>query len=198
MIMNAMNYGRAVCLGLAALAAAASPAEPKGFELKVKTLATECRDEAATRIEGLIKSGKLTQAQVFDTFYIPIANTYPQKFHTQYDQNFDEAFRDLLDSYLKKNPRFVFVILSDRNGYVPTHNSIFSKPLTGSREYDAKNNRAKVMFNDRTGLAAARNTAPYLLQEYQRDTGEAMFDLSVPLVVRGQPWGCVRVGYRKE
>ncbi len=196
--MNAMYYGRAICLGLMALAAQGAASEPKGFELKVRTLAMECRDEVAQGIEGLIKSGKLTQAQVFDTFYVPIANTYPQKFHTQYDQRFDESFRDLLDGYLKKNPRFVFFILSDRNGYVPTHNSVFSKPLTGAREYDSKNNRTKVMFNDRTGLAASRNTAAFLLQEYQRDTGEVMFDMSVPLVVRGQPWGCVRVGYRKE
>ncbi len=196
--MNAMHYGRAICLGLAALAAVAAPPEAKGFELKVKTLAMECRDDVAQGIENLIKSGKLTQAQVFDTFYVPVANSYPQKFNTQYDRRFDEVFQSLFDTYLKKNPRFVFFIIADRNGYVPTHNSVFSKPLTGSREYDAKNNRAKVMFNDRTGLAAARNTAPFLLQEYQRDTGETMFDLSVPLVVRGQHWGCVRVGYRKE
>lgn len=194
--MNAMNYGRVICLGLAVLAAPA--AEPKGLELKAKTLAMECREEIAQGIEGLMKSGKLTQAQVFDTFYVPIANTTPQKFHTQYDKAFDEAFLGLLDGYLKKNPKFVFFILSDRNGYVPTHNSVFSKPLTGAKEYDAKNNRTKVMFNDRTGLAASRSTATFLSQEYQRDTGETMSDLSVPLFVRGQHWGCVRVGYRKE
>ena len=51
------------------------------------------------------------------------------------------------------------------------------------------------MFNDRTGLAASRSTASFLIQEYQRDTGEVMFDLSVPLLVRGQHWGCVRIGY---
>lgn len=193
-----LQYGRAICLGLVTLAATASPPDLKGFELKARTLAMECRDEVAQDIENLIKSGKLTQAQVFDTFYIPIANTFPQKFHTQYDQGFDQIFRDLLDNYLKKSPRFVFFILSDRNGYVPTHNSVFSKPLTGSREYDAKNNRTKVMFNDRTGLAASRSTAPFLIQEYQRDTGEVMFDLSVPLLIRGQHWGCVRIGYRKD
>ena len=139
-----------------------------------------------------------TQAQVFDSFYVPIQGTTPQKFHTQYDKQFDEAFQAILDGYRKKDARIVFFILSDRNGYVPTHNSAYSKPLTGNKEYDAKNNRTKLMFNDRTGLAASRNTATHLIQEYQRDTGETMLDLSVPLYVRGQHWGCVRVGYRKE
>lgn len=196
--MNIIQYGRPFWLGLVALAAVAAPPEPKGFDLKVRTLAMACRDEVAQAIETLIKSGKLSQAQAFDTFYVPISNVYPQKFHTQYDRIFDEAFQSLFDNYLKKSPRFIFFIIADRNGYVPTHNTAFSKPLTGNREYDAKNNRTKLMFNDRTGLAASRNTAAYLIQEYQRDTGETMLDLSVPLYVRGQHWGCVRVGYRKQ
>jgi len=35
-----------------------------------------------------------------------------------------------------------------------------------------------------------------VLQIYRRDTGEIMFDLSVPIVVRGRHWGGFRVGYR--
>lgn len=189
---------RALFLCAVTLTAPASAPELKGLDLRVKTLATECRDEIAVGIENLIRSGKLSQAQVFDTFYIPIQGTAPQKFHTQYDKVFDEAFQAILDNYRKKDPRIVFFILADQNGYVPTHNSAYSKPLTGNKEFDAKNNRTKLMFNDRTGLAAARNKAAYLIQEYQRDTGETMLDLSVPLFVKGQQWGCVRVGYRKE
>ena len=53
------------------------------------------------------------------------------------------------------------------------------------------------MFNDRTGLAAARNTNPYLLQKYSRDTGEQLADLSVPIKVQGKHWGALRVGYKR-
>ncbi|MBI4911258.1 MAG: chemotaxis protein [Acidobacteria bacterium] len=202
--MRTLNLAPALLLGASLLGpglltAAPPPGlDPRSFEFRVRSLALECRDEAVRRIEALVASGKLTQAQVFDTFYVPIPNTYPQKFHTQYDRVFDEALRPLLDDYLGKHPRFVFFILSDLNGYVPTHNSAFTKPLTGNREKDAKGNRTKLMFNDRTGLAASRNTAPHLLQEYQRDTGETMYDLSVPVYVGGRHWGCVRVGFRKE
>ena len=59
--MRAIEYGRAICLGLVALAVSASPPEPKGFELKVRTLAMECRDEVAQGIESLIKSDRYAQ-----------------------------------------------------------------------------------------------------------------------------------------
>jgi methyl-accepting chemotaxis protein len=175
------------------------PAEtPKKFDAKVKASAVEFRDDIGGRIEALLKSGKLSVPQLFDTFYIPIPNTYPQKFHTQYDRVFDEVLRGVLDGYLAREPRFIYVILTDVNGYVPTHNTRFAQPLTGNRDYDAKNNRTKQLFNDRTGLAAAHSKAPFLLQEYQRDTGESILDLSVPVFIRDRQWGCLRIGFRKD
>jgi len=52
------------------------------------------------------------------------------------------------------------------------------------------------MFMDLTGLSAARNLTPFLVQRYQRDTGETMVDLSVPVTVRGAHWGALRIGFR--
>jgi methyl-accepting chemotaxis protein len=86
----------------------------------------------------------------------------------------------------------------DANGYLPSHNSKYSRPLTDNPDYNAKHNRAKRMFNDRTGLAAARNTQPYLLQKYSRDTGEELLDLSVPVMMQGKHWGAIRIGYTKQ
>jgi hypothetical protein len=169
----------------------------KGFELQVFNHVSQCRDETVSRFELLLKSGKLSIGQLFDTFYIPIPNTYPQKYSTQYDKLLDTNMQGLLDSNLKRSSRYIYFIVTDVNGYVPTHNSKFSQVLSGNKEVDAKKNRTKIIFNDRTGLAAARNTAQYLLQEYPRDTGEMIYDMSVPIYVRGQHWGCVRVGYSK-
>jgi methyl-accepting chemotaxis protein len=91
----------------------------------------------------------------------------------------------------------VYTVTVDRNGYLPTHNKRYAMPLTGNLASDLVNNRTKRIFNDKTGLAAAQNTAPFLIQNYQRDTGETMADLSVPITVRGQHWGAVRIGYRR-
>jgi len=168
-----------------------------GFDLQVKTLAENCRNELQKELAKLISSNRLSMAQVFDTFYIPIPNTNPQKFKTAYDKFTDEVFRIILDNYLEKDKRLLFVVAVDRNGYLPTHNARYSRPLTNDADFNTKNNRTKRLFNDRTGLAAARNTSPYLLQKYSRDTGEQLADLSVPITIRGKHWGALRIGYQR-
>ncbi len=165
------------------------------FDIQVKAWAEECRNEIIAQFEQTLKSGKLTEANILDTFYIPIPNTYPQKYHTQYDRFTDEKFQGLLDNYLSKSRRLLYFVISDKNGYVPTHNSKYTQKLTGNKELDSKFNRTKSIYNDRTGLAAAKNTESFLLQVYKRDTGETLYDLSIPLYIRDQHWGCVRVGY---
>ncbi len=168
------------------------------FDKQVKKWAQECRDEITAQFNLLLTSGKLSVPQLFDTFYIPIQNTSPQKFKTQYDTLSDGIILPIIDHYLTLDKRLVFVIAVDRNGYLPTHNSRYTKPLTGDLEKDARGNRTKRIFNDRTGLAAARNEKPYLLQRYSRDTGEIMSDLSVPIYIQNRHWGAIRIGYRQK
>ncbi len=166
------------------------------FDQKVLEWAQNCAVDVTKQIEQFLASGTLSVGQVFDTFYIPIPGTNPQKYHTQYDQLFDEAIRPVIDGYQKKDSRIVFAIAVDRNGYLPTHNTKYAQPITGDADYDAKWNRTKRIFNDTTGLAAASNKKPYLLQKYKRDTGEVMSDLSVPIYINGQHWGAIRFGYK--
>ncbi len=168
-----------------------------GFDLQVRTLAENCRAEVQNEMEKLISSGRLSMAQIFDTFYIPIPNTNPQKFKTAYDRLTDEVLRIILDKYLEKDKRMLFVVAVDRNGYLPTHNTRYSRPLTDDQDFNTKNNRTKRLFNDRTGLAAARNKKPYLLQKYSRDTGEQLADLSVPISIQDKHWGALRIGYKR-
>lgn len=169
-----------------------------GFDLEIKMLAEKCRDELAVEMEKLLVTNQLNISQLFDTFYIPIPNTNPQKYRTQYDKFTDEVFRPILDDYLTRDKRILFVVAVDRNGYLPTHNTRYSRPLTDNEDFNVNYNRTKRIFNDRTGLAAARNKKPYLLQKYSRDTGEMLADLSVPIMVRGRHWGALRIGYKRQ
>ena len=170
-----------------------SPLKYKAFEL-----ANQCRDEVVKAFDALITSGQLREGQVFDTFYVPIPNTVPQRYHTQYDTLADEVIRPILDRYLEKDPHFVFVIIQDMNGYIPTHNTKFSQPLTGNPDVDLKRNRAKKMAAHQAGLAASRNTDDYLLHEYVRDTGQVMLDLAVPIYIHKRHWGAVRIGFKEK
>ncbi len=177
----------------------AQAAEPLSrFDEQVNGWAQDCRKEVVAQFNLLLSSGRMSMPQLFDTFYIPIPGTDPQKFRTQYDTTSDGIVQPIVDKYLVKDPRLVFFVLVDRNGYLPTHNSRYSRPLTGNGDEDTKWNRTKRIFNDRTGLAAARNLETYLLQRYSRDTGEEMSDLSIPIFIQNRHWGAVRIGYRRN
>ena len=148
-------------------------------------------------LEEALQGGRFTPDELFDEKYVPIPGTNPQKYHTAYDTFLDKAIQSLEDEYLKDD-QVVFAALVDRNGYLPTHNSKYSQPLTGDPEKDKTGNRTKRMFNDEVGLKAARNTTELLKQDYNRDTGERMWDISAPVYVKGKHWGGFRIGFSME
>ncbi len=155
--------------------------------------------EGAASISGILadalRSGQLTRAQLFDTNYIPIPETTPQKYRTAYDSFTDMSIQTPLDQFLMDDDQVVFAVLVDKNGYLPTHNTRYSNPLTGDPEKDKMGNRTKRLFNDPVGLAAAQNLEEILVQAYNRDTGEKMWDISSPVYLDGEHWGAFRVGY---
>jgi len=144
-----------------------------------------------------VDKGRFSLDEIFDEDYKPIPNTNPQKYHTCYDTYLDENITDLLDKFLD-NDMVVFAVLVDRNGYLPTHNSKFTQPLTGDFETDLAGNRTKRIFNHDVGIKAAQNTGDVLTQIYERDTGEKMWDISAPVYVKGKHWGGFRIGYQMD
>ncbi len=152
-------------------------------------------------LTAAVDSGRFTLEEIFDENYQLIPGTDPKKYHTKYDSYLDENIQSFEDELLKDN-NVVFAVLIDRNGYLPTHNSRFSRPLTGDREKDMVGNRTKRIFNDPVGLSAAHYDGAdgkgYLQQVYERDTGEKMWDISAPVYVKGRHWGGFRIGYQMD
>lgn len=168
-----------------------------GQDREVLAWATQLASETGQLLEKWIASGVISEDKLFARLYYPIARTDPPKYTTEYSVAADRDLPALEEKVVKKSGAVLFAVVTDINGYLPTHNQRYSLPLTGNLAYDLVNNRTKRIFGDRTGLAAARNEVPYLLQRYKRDTGELMADLSVPVRVRGKHWGCARIGYRQ-
>jgi HAMP domain-containing protein len=150
--------------------------------------------------DAAIDSGLLTVNDVFDRSYVQIkgyAWGEKPKFHTRYDTFTDKAVLVFQDKFLDYQD-FIFAVGVDENGYLPTHNTRFQKPLTGAPEKDVAGNRTKRVFDDPVGLAAAKNLQPSLQQVYRRDTGETMWDVSSPVFVKGKHWGGFRIGVSME
>jgi len=173
-------------------------AEMTGTDKRILALANAAAAECARALENAVKSGQKSEEDIFSTLYFPLLPlTSPPTFSTFYDDYTDKVITPIVDAYLAKDSSILSVGLVDRNGYIPSHNSKYSRPLTGSPEVDIKNNRTKRIFNDITGLQASKNTRPFLLQIYRRDTGEIAADLSVPVFALKRHWGALRVVYMR-
>jgi len=150
--------------------------------------------------DAAIDASLVTVSDVFDRNYVPIKGHDfgdKPKYHTRYDALTDRAVTVFQDKFLEHQD-FVFAVGVDENGYLPTHNTGFQKPLTGDASKDLAGNRTKRIFADPVGIAAARNVEPSLLQVYNRDTGETMWDVSSPIFVKGKHWGGFRVAVSME
>jgi methyl-accepting chemotaxis protein len=148
-----------------------------------------------TVLEEAIDNDVITVTEAFDHEYELIRGYNwgdKPKFHTKYDFLTDKAVIAFQDKFLDTKD-FVFAIGVDKNGYVPTHNSRYQQPITGDLEKDLVGNRTKRRFDDPVGKAAAQNTEPGYIQEYRRDTGELMWDVSSPVYVKGKHWGGFRI-----
>jgi methyl-accepting chemotaxis protein len=158
-------------------------------------IADRVSKQVGKAFEQAIATGQLSEDDVFDQNYLPIPGTNPPKYHTKFDYFTDSALPSLQEPALNELDQLVFVIATDVNGYVPTHNIQFSQTPTGRYEVDLAKSRSKRIFNDRVGKRCGSHTEELLLQTYKRDTGEVMHDLSVPVFVGGKHWGGVRIGY---
>ncbi|WP_353537641.1 methyl-accepting chemotaxis protein [Colwellia sp. KU-HH00111] len=146
--------------------------------------------------EQAIIDKKISQQQLFDFNYKALGNSEPQKYTTSFDGFTDKYLPQIQEPLLQKNSEMIYAGAVDINGYFPTHNKCFSKPLTGNPEIDMVNNRTKRLFNDPTGIRCAKHTDKFLLQTYKRDTGEVMHDASAPIYVNGKHWGGFRIGFK--
>nr|WP_320050299.1 HAMP domain-containing protein [uncultured Desulfuromonas sp.] len=148
-------------------------------------------------LEEAIDNGVFSVKDAFDTEYEEIPGFEPAKYHTRYDFYLDKALLAIEDEFLK-DESVVFAVAVDTNGYLPTHNTLYQQPITGDVEKDRTGNRTKRIFNDPVGINAARNLEEGFLQVYARDTGETMWDISAPIMVKGKHWGGFRIGFSLE
>lgn len=158
------------------------------------------RDISAA-FSAALAQGRITTNDLFSQSYTPIPGTDPQQMTAPFTALCDRILPAIQEPLLGLSPRIVFCAAVDVNGYLPTHNRIFSHPpRAGQPEWNAANCRNRRLFADRVGLGAGRNTHPFLLQAYRRDMGGGQFalmkDVSAPIMVGGRHWGGLRLAYR--
>lgn len=174
-----------------------------GIETPDHRWITKVQDVAAAvsqAMESAVQSGRISLKDLFDREYRELANTNPVQLATRSLRLLDELLPPIQEPVAASDPAIVYCATVDENGYLPVHNAKFSQPQRpGDVEWNAANSRNRRIFNDRTGIAAGRNTQPFLVQTYRRDMGGKfvmMKDISAPVFVNGRHWGGVRMAIK--
>jgi len=172
------------------------------FDNFEKQLMEKCRIEVFTGakimtdlIHIMIDYNVLTENDVFDTNYIQIPGTNPPKFNTKYDAIFDQKIQQIEDEFLRDQD-VIFAVLIDKNGYVPTHNSKFSKPATNDKNHNLQFSRSKRNFSNSPGIRSALISKGEKVVEvsYSRDTGESVWIMGFPVYIKQKHWGAFIIG----
>jgi len=164
----------------------------------VRDLAQTAASRIGDALSAAIARREIDTEALFSRDYAAVPGVSPAKYSTSFDALCDVVLPPLQEPVASAHPWIVFAICANPDGYVPTHNLRFSQPLTGDPAADLIGNRTKRIFEDRVGRSVGAHTDPWRLQVYRRDTGQIMFDLSVPVFVAGRHWGGFRVGYSLE
>jgi methyl-accepting chemotaxis protein len=165
------------------------------------TRAMEAGTALTSLFEQAVASGAISIDDMFDENYAEIAGTNPPQHRTRILDWADRALPPFQEAFLARDPRMVFCVMIDRNGYLPVHNKIYSHPQRpGDVVWNTANSRNRRIFNDAAGLAAGRNLRSYLIQSYARDMGNGktimMREIDVPIRVNGRHWGGFRTAYK--
>lgn len=165
-------------------------------------LVREAARQCSTALEEALEEGAIRRDELFSHDYRLIPGSAPEQHMAPFTDLADRLFPEFQEPVLDRDERIVFCICIDTHGYIPTHNRKFSKPQGNDPVWNNANCRNRRLFNDRVGLAAGQNRKPFLLQTYRRDMGGGQYvlmkDVSVPVHVRGEHWGAVRLAYRPE
>ncbi|MGH1487026.1 MAG: methyl-accepting chemotaxis protein [Cellvibrionaceae bacterium] len=157
------------------------------FEEELR-IVTACSREFSVELEKLDKKG----VNIWDTEYVAVANTSPQKHTTTYSRLIRDELQSMVDRWKEGRENCMYCLPLDKNGFVAIHQSERSQEITGDIEFDTAYSRQdRIMDNNETEIRRAGNTESFLLQSYIRDTGEVLFDLSVPIYYQGKHWGAI-------
>ena len=163
--------------------------------------AQQAAAQIARLLEDALRGEVISMQDLFDGNYQSIAGTHPAQVTSRFSGLADRLFPQVQERVLGMSGKVVFCIAVDRNGYVACHNQIYNRvQRPGDTVWNTANCRNRRIFNDRTGLASARNQRPFLLQTYRRDMGGGNFvvmkEAAAPIRVDGRHWGGLRLAFK--
>ncbi|HEX8574117.1 MAG TPA: methyl-accepting chemotaxis protein [Allosphingosinicella sp.] len=164
--------------------------------------AQQAKDEVSSLIEAAIARGEIGVEAVFDTRYVPMPGTDPVQYSTRFCDFADLHVRPILDRLKDMDPRHIGCVMSDINGYLPTHISERSQRQSDDPAWNAKFCRNRRNFIDDATRRAIESDKEAMLVTYRMNLGEGRYlpvkNVFVPLYIQGRRWGNFELAYRDE
>jgi methyl-accepting chemotaxis protein len=153
-------------------------------------------------LANAVASGRISEEALFSPDLKLVQGTDPQQYEAPYTGLTDSLFPEVQEALLAMDPNVQFCAAVNSAGYLPTHNKKYSQPYRqGDRNWNLQHSRHRRLFDDNAGVAAARNSRPFLIQTYMREMGDGqsvrLMEIDAPITVNGRRWGNLRLAYRK-
>lgn len=175
-----------------------SGASPEDW--KFVSYATERRDAVLALTERALGDGTLTMTQLFDTDYQLIPGSKPERFKTRLWDWAHAHWQPILDGIARFDERIISTACTSKEGYLPTHLSIYSREPTGDVAHDTRYCRNGRRFFDAVDAKAKASEEPFFMAVYRREGDGSYYDVVrnvyVPLHFHGQRWGDLEISYR--
>jgi methyl-accepting chemotaxis protein len=163
-------------------------------------IAMAATETVQTIIDAAIAAEDVSHDTVFDTDYTPIAGSNPPQFDNRFNAAADHLIQPILDQIVATNANVTGAVVTDLNGYLPTHISARSLPQRPDNPaWNALNCRNKCNFMDDATARAVASEADFMLTTYRQDLGangyRTVKNVFVPLYFGGKRWGNLEVAY---
>lgn len=161
----------------------------------------EC-EHFVTLTQRALDDGQLQIDALFDFDYRKIAGSRPPRFDTALNAFADSVWRAELDRVVASDPRVISSACTDKNGYLPTHTTLYSRPPKGDPVYDAAHCRNRRILLDDTDRLAKASVKPFHVAVYRREDDDGGYhivrNVYVPMIFEGRRWGDFEVAYRVD
>ncbi len=163
-------------------------------------IALAATETVRTTIEDAIATKDVPLSDVFDTDYHPVIGSNPPQFDNRFNKAADRIIQPLLDQIVGSNSHITGAVITDMNGYLPTHISAKSLPQRADDPaWNALNCRNKCNFMDDATARAVASDADFMLTTYRQNLGangyRTVKNVFVPLYFGGKRWGNLEVAY---
>ncbi|MDO8877703.1 MAG: methyl-accepting chemotaxis protein, partial [Pseudolabrys sp.] len=85
-------------------------------------------NQISRQLEDAVSARRIALDDLFDNNYVPIPDTDPRQYTTRFLALTEALLPQVQEPLLASDKRMVFCVAVDRNGYLPVHNTIYSRP----------------------------------------------------------------------